>query len=151
MINWINGKTDRFKALVCHDGIFDTKFGYVREALLHDLSSTVGLDPLVQDGWAGLESFGAPDFGFSAPYGGTGISTPRPETDWQWMASEGVSWIKGNHSLKFGGMYVWQKRDARTTQHSIAFNDRQTSDPNSPGTTGNSVASALRKLTRKAQ
>jgi dipeptidyl aminopeptidase/acylaminoacyl peptidase len=28
MINWINGKTDRFKALVCHDGIFDTKFGY---------------------------------------------------------------------------------------------------------------------------
>jgi len=28
MINWINGHTDRFKALVCHDGIFDTKFGY---------------------------------------------------------------------------------------------------------------------------
>jgi dipeptidyl aminopeptidase/acylaminoacyl peptidase len=28
MINWINGKTDRFKALVCHDGIFDTRFGY---------------------------------------------------------------------------------------------------------------------------
>jgi dipeptidyl aminopeptidase/acylaminoacyl peptidase len=28
MINWINGKTDRFKALVCHDGIFDTRIGY---------------------------------------------------------------------------------------------------------------------------
>ncbi|HTL36724.1 MAG TPA: S9 family peptidase [Kofleriaceae bacterium] len=28
MINWINGHTDRFKALVCHDGIFDTRFGY---------------------------------------------------------------------------------------------------------------------------
>ncbi len=28
MINWINGKTDRFKALVCHDGIFDTRFAY---------------------------------------------------------------------------------------------------------------------------
>ncbi|HEY5951439.1 MAG TPA: S9 family peptidase [Kofleriaceae bacterium] len=28
MINWINGHTNRFKALVCHDGIFDTKFGY---------------------------------------------------------------------------------------------------------------------------
>jgi dipeptidyl aminopeptidase/acylaminoacyl peptidase len=28
MINWINGKTDRFKALVCHDGIFDTRMGY---------------------------------------------------------------------------------------------------------------------------
>ena len=28
MINWINGNTDRFKALVCHDGIFDTRMGY---------------------------------------------------------------------------------------------------------------------------
>jgi dipeptidyl aminopeptidase/acylaminoacyl peptidase len=28
MVNWINGKTDRFKALVCHDGIFDTRFAY---------------------------------------------------------------------------------------------------------------------------
>jgi dipeptidyl aminopeptidase/acylaminoacyl peptidase len=28
MINWINGKTDRFKALVCHDGIFDTRYAY---------------------------------------------------------------------------------------------------------------------------
>ena len=28
MINWINGKTDRFKALVCHDGIFDPAFAY---------------------------------------------------------------------------------------------------------------------------
>jgi dipeptidyl aminopeptidase/acylaminoacyl peptidase len=24
MINWINGHTDRYKALVCHDGVFDT-------------------------------------------------------------------------------------------------------------------------------
>src|SRR4029079_14260560 len=28
MINWINGHTDRFKALVCHDGIFDTGYAY---------------------------------------------------------------------------------------------------------------------------
>jgi dipeptidyl aminopeptidase/acylaminoacyl peptidase len=28
MINWINGKTKRFKALVSHDGIFDTRFAY---------------------------------------------------------------------------------------------------------------------------
>jgi dipeptidyl aminopeptidase/acylaminoacyl peptidase len=28
MINWINGNTNRFKALVCHDGIFDEKMGY---------------------------------------------------------------------------------------------------------------------------
>ncbi|MGE5180591.1 MAG: prolyl oligopeptidase family serine peptidase [Acidobacteriota bacterium] len=28
MINWLQGKTDRFRALVCHDGIFDTRMGY---------------------------------------------------------------------------------------------------------------------------
>jgi dipeptidyl aminopeptidase/acylaminoacyl peptidase len=28
MINWINGKTDRFKALVCHDGNLDETFAY---------------------------------------------------------------------------------------------------------------------------
>jgi dipeptidyl aminopeptidase/acylaminoacyl peptidase len=28
MINWINGKTDRFKALVCHDGNIDERISY---------------------------------------------------------------------------------------------------------------------------
>ena len=28
MINWIQGNTKRFKALVCHDGIFDTRMAY---------------------------------------------------------------------------------------------------------------------------
>jgi dipeptidyl aminopeptidase/acylaminoacyl peptidase len=28
MINWINGKTDRFKALVCHDGNLDEQMAY---------------------------------------------------------------------------------------------------------------------------
>lgn len=28
MINWIAGHTDRFKALICHDGVFDTRGGY---------------------------------------------------------------------------------------------------------------------------
>jgi outer membrane receptor protein involved in Fe transport len=123
--------------------VFDTKVGWVREALNQDLLSTVGLGPANQDGWVGISQFGAPDFGFQSPYGGTGITFPRPETDWQWMFSEGASWIKGNHNLKFGGLFVWQKRDARTTQHGVNFNNAQTADPENPGTTGNSVASAL--------
>jgi dipeptidyl aminopeptidase/acylaminoacyl peptidase len=28
MVNWINGKTDRFKALVCHDGNLDERMAY---------------------------------------------------------------------------------------------------------------------------
>lgn len=123
--------------------VFDTRLGWVREALDHQLESTVGLAPLAQDGWVGVDQFGAPNFGFQSPYAGSGISFPRPEIDWQWMFNEGVSWIKGNHTLKFGGLYIWQKRDALTTQHDIPFNNAQTADPENPGTTGNSVASAL--------
>ena len=29
MVNWINGHTDRFKALVCHDGLFSSSSAYV--------------------------------------------------------------------------------------------------------------------------
>ena len=28
MINWLNGHTDRFRALICHDGVFDTRMMY---------------------------------------------------------------------------------------------------------------------------
>lgn len=28
MINWINGQTDRYRSLVCHDGVFDTMSMY---------------------------------------------------------------------------------------------------------------------------
>lgn len=123
--------------------VFDTKFGYVKEALYQDLTTTVGLEQLSTDGWTGIDQFGAPNYGFNSPYGGPGISYPRPETDSQWMASEGVSWIRGNHQIKFGGMYVLQKREARTTQHDVAFTNAQTGDPQNPGATGNSLASAL--------
>jgi len=123
--------------------VFDTKIGWVREALNQDLLSTVGLDPLRQDGWLGVDQFGAPTYGFISPYGGAGINFPRPETDWQWMWNEGVSWIKGNHNLKFGGLLIWQKRDALTTQHGVNYTNGQTGDPANPGTTGNSVASAV--------
>ncbi len=123
--------------------VFDTKFGWVREALNTEAELAAGTSPLEADGWVGLNEFGAPGIGLQAPYGGPGVNTPRPETDWQWMFSEGVSWIKGNHNFKFGGMYIGQERDALTTQHSIPFNNAQTADPLNPGTTGNSVASAL--------
>lgn len=123
--------------------VFDTKFGWVREALNTQADLAAGLEPLQADGWIGIDDFGAPGIGLQSPYGGPGVNTPRPETDWQWMFSEGVSWIKGNHNIKFGGMYVWQERDALTTQHSVPFNNAQTAAPGQPGTTGNSVASAL--------
>ena len=43
MINWINGKTDRFKALVCHDGNLDETMAYYQtEELWFPSGSTRG-------------------------------------------------------------------------------------------------------------
>ncbi len=129
--------------LIGSNVVLDTKLGWVREALNTEADLAAGLDPLLGDGWVGIDEFGPPGLGMQSPYGGPGINTPRPETDWQWMFSEGVSVISGNHNFKFGGMYVWQERDALTTQHSVPFNNAQTANPMNVGATGNSVASAL--------
>ena len=47
--------------------VFDTKFGYVREALVQDLNSTCGLGPLVQDGWVGVDHSGLRTSGSTIP------------------------------------------------------------------------------------
>lgn len=44
MVNWLNGHTDRFRALVCHDGIFDQRMLYFETEELffpeHDMGGT---------------------------------------------------------------------------------------------------------------
>src|SRR5262245_21281397 len=42
MINWIAGHTDRFRALVSHDGIFDTRMAYFETEELWFAESDLG-------------------------------------------------------------------------------------------------------------
>lgn len=55
MINWIAGHTDRFKALVCHDGIFDTRAAYFETEELWfaewDMGGTPWDDPEAFSKW----------------------------------------------------------------------------------------------------
>ena len=53
--------------LVGTNVVFDTKFGWVREALNTEADLAAGLGPLQSDGWVGLDEFGAPGMGLQAP------------------------------------------------------------------------------------
>jgi dipeptidyl aminopeptidase/acylaminoacyl peptidase len=52
MINWINGKTDRFKALVCHDGNLDERMAYYDTEELWFPEWEHGGVPWEKDGYA---------------------------------------------------------------------------------------------------
>ncbi|MGA2327883.1 MAG: TonB-dependent receptor [Bryobacteraceae bacterium] len=54
-----------------------------------------------------------------------------------------MTWIKGNHSLKAGGQYLYQNRLQNNLFQQFNFNDNLTSSDMKGGKTGNSLASAM--------
>jgi len=123
--------------------ILDSRFGFVTQPVNQFGVTAAGLDPMRQLGYGGIDEFGPANIALAAPYSGSSIATPRPNVDRQYHFGEGLSWVKGNHYLKFGFQFVWQTRDNLTTGHSYNFESAQTADPTRFGTTGNPVASAL--------
>ncbi|MCI0626751.1 MAG: TonB-dependent receptor [Acidobacteria bacterium] len=130
--------------------ILDSKFGFVTQPVNQFGVSSAGLDIMRQLGYGGIDRFGPVNINLRAPYGGSSIATPRPNTDSQYHFAESLSWVKGNHYWKFGMQYVWQTRDNITTGHSYEFENAQTADPQNQGSTGNSLASALLGLPQQA-
>jgi hypothetical protein len=130
--------------------ILDSRFGYVTQPVNQFGVTSAGLDVMQQLGYGGIDEFGPANLNLRAPYGGSSIATPRPNTDSQYHFAEGLSWIRGSHSTKFGLQYVWQTRDNLTTGHSYEFENAQTADPQNQGTTGNSLASAVLGLPQQA-
>jgi hypothetical protein len=58
-------------------------------------------------------------------------------------ADAGITWIRGNHSIKAGGQYLYQNRLQNNLFQQFLFNDNLTSSDMKGGKTGNSLASAL--------
>lgn len=73
--------------------------------------------------------------------GGEGASFNRPSDVWQYKS--GLTKIVGSHSLKFGG--EWNNMDfyGSPRNGSATYRAFQTSNPQSPGTTGSQLASFL--------
>ncbi len=73
--------------------------------------------------------------------GGENVSLNRPSDIWQFKS--GLSKIVGNHSFKFGG--EWNNMDfyGSPRNGSATYRAFQTSNPQTPGTTGSQLASFL--------
>ena len=105
--------------------------------------STVGLGPLIQEGFQGLTTFGPLGINLSSPYGGSGLGGPALRRNSSWSTSGQLGWLHGRHSFTFGATVVDQYRSQEGSGQSLTFANQQTADPNNQGSTGNSLASAL--------
>jgi hypothetical protein len=105
--------------------------------------SSPGLAPLTQEGFTGLNLYGPVAVNLSAPYGGSGLGSAALRRNSSWSVAGVLNAQVGRHSFSFGTTYINQYRSQHGTGQSFNFANDQTSDPNNPGTTGNSLASAL--------
>jgi hypothetical protein len=61
-----------------------------------------------------------------------------------WSVTPNLTWLRGNHNLRFGGWYIEAKRIQLNTFQRYTFSDEQTRNPAAASnTTGLSLASAL--------
>ncbi|MDA2926678.1 TonB-dependent receptor [Acidobacteria bacterium AH-259-G07] len=134
------------------DKILDLRFGFASQPFSNLQESTEGVEPMIQQGFLGIEEFGLLGLNLSSPWGGAGIgASPRPELDRQYHWVGNFSLLRGNHSLRFGASYLYLTRRSRTTGHTFTFTDAPTADPQLIGTTGASLASALLGLPTQGQ
>ena len=96
---------------ISNNKILESRLGYTRFAQIIDINNKVDPKSLgVDTGPLSPVDFGVP-YVYLAPlgYGGYigGVQgypiTTRPDSTWDW--SEHFSWVKGNHTIKFGGNY----------------------------------------------
>ncbi len=94
------------------------------------------------DKWAGL------NVGLASPFTGPqgGGFTPNQDNfrnNPGWNVTANLNWIKGKHNLATGYAYNRTSRIQINHFESFSFSNDITSNPQSPGSTGNSLASAL--------
>jgi hypothetical protein len=89
--------------------INEVRFGYSRyRTSFSSLDINNGFDPAAIGLDFGNGKLGLPEFDFSAPIenlGAQGFSVPRGRTSQTYQILDNFTWIRGRHTLKFGGEY----------------------------------------------
>ncbi len=121
--------------------ILESRFGYGHRPFSRFQTDTAGMDPMVQ---LGFTSPGGTLMSLASPYGGGGLSNANTIGSPVYDASEGLTWIHGGHTFKFGMQYIRQGNDTASPPYgNYNFTNDITGNPELVGTTGNSLASAL--------
>ena len=107
-----------------------------------------GTDPLQTQGFIDVEKYGGLLVRLSNWTAGSnndfGVRGAALRENPNWSVTPNVTWLRGDHNLKFGAWYIEAKRIQLNTFQRYTFADEQTRNPTaSSGTTGLSLASAL--------
>ncbi|HZY71524.1 MAG TPA: carboxypeptidase-like regulatory domain-containing protein [Edaphobacter sp.] len=127
--------------------ILDARVGY--SGRFDAISETKPLGVSAPSGYPGVESvYGHASFGFNGGYSGVGGSGPSGSTLHEFNYAANITWIRGNHQIRFGFQEVVpEMTQGQSGNHfggaSFTFDPEETSSPQNSGSTGNSLASAL--------
>ena len=111
---------------------------------------TAGIEPLQQFGFGDIDKYGGLlvrldtnewTAGSNNDFGVRGAALRENPN---WSVTPNLTWLRGNHNLRFGGWYIEAKRIQLNTFQRYTFSDEQTRNPSAASnTTGLSLASAL--------
>ncbi len=118
--------------------------GVARRDFLFDVQShTAGLDGLAQLGFRDTERFEGLQVGLTTPWGTSGLHGPAPRENPTFNVAGDLTVVRGSHTLKIGGQWMAVERLQSNMFQIFRFSDQVTGDPQNPGVTGASLASAL--------
>jgi hypothetical protein len=127
--------------------IFDARAGY--SGRFNAVSETKPIGVSAPSGYSGVESvYGHPSFTFNGGYSTSGGSGPAGSTLHELNYAANITWIRGNHQIRFGFQQVIPEMTQGQSGNrfggaSFTFDPEETSNPQLSGSTGNSLASAL--------
>jgi Carboxypeptidase regulatory-like domain len=135
--NFAIGWTHAFSSTL----LLDNKYGQTTRPFARFLSDTAGLAPMTG---LGFTSAGGTTLALSGPWTSGGINLANniasPVND----LSDSVTWVHREHNFKFGMQYIKQGNDGNSPPYgAFTFTNDTTGNPESVGTTGNSLASAF--------
>ncbi|SRR5579884_488617 len=128
--------------------ILDVRGGFASRPFLFGTDSSAGLAPQAKLGFTGTDQFGGVTLSLLSPWGSAGIGPPQPRGNPVWSFSPNLSWLHGNHNVKTGFQIISVNRLQIAPGINYQFDDATTSDPQQPGKTGASLASALLGMPR---
>jgi hypothetical protein len=121
--------------------LLENRYGQTKRPFARYLTDSAGLAPMTG---LGFTSAGGTTLGLSSPWGSGGVNLSNTIASPVYDLSDDVSWIHGEHNFKFGLQYIKQGNDSNSPPYgNFSFTNDTTGNPESVGTTGNSLASAF--------
>ena len=123
--------------------ILSVRGGIARRDISSIQDHVAGVDGLAQLGFRDAERFGGLQVGLTSPWGTSGFRGAAPRGNPTFNMAGDLTVVRGSHTLKFGGQWMAVERLQGNTFQVFRFADQVTGDPQNPGVTGASLASAL--------